>query len=169
MMFGVDPSADRSRTRLRVIRSRTARKEFPMKMKPLLLAAVLLLTAMAIGFGSVGADESATVAEPQARTLNGEFAWSDRSTGPLEAVFEPAGDDTWNVSFFFEFRGKPHTYTGTATGNLESGTLEGRVQNEDKRRTWEFSGDFEGGTYNGEHWEIFGDDRSLTGTLTLNG
>lgn len=51
----------------------------------------------------------------------------------------------------------------TRTGPRRSGAERGQ-----ETSLWEFFGDFEGGIYNGEHWEIFGDDRSLTGTLTLN-
>jgi len=147
-----------------------------MKKTDLTMVAASICAVLALGMGGVlgeaTADESAIAEElatVEARTLNGEFAWNDRAAGPLEAVFEPTGENAWDVSFFFEFRGTPHTYTGTAEGNLVDGSLEGRVQNEDKRRTWEFSGSFEGETYQGEHWELIGDQekRRPTGTLSL--
>ena len=92
-----------------------------MKKAALLLAALaLLLTA-----------PSGTVLAEEITTLNGEFKWSQRnSSGDLKADFTPTGEDTWDVSFHFKFRGEPHVYSGTAEGSLSEGELSGTVKNE---------------------------------------
>ena len=86
--------------------------------------------------------------------------------GDLEAVFTPSGENTWGVSFRFEFRGTPHTSTGTASGSLLDGKLAGSVTNENNRRTWTFEGTCAKGSFQGRHVEST-DGRSNTGTLTL--
>ncbi len=104
------------------------------------------------------------------RTMNGEYKWNRMDEGaPLEAIFTPAGDNAWEVSFHFEFRGEKHTYTGTAQGNLTDGSLAGKVFNEDKKRTWTFEGAFEEGTFRGTHQEHRGEESFDTGTLWLAG
>ncbi len=103
-------------------------------------------------------------------TLNGEYKWNRMDdAAPLEAIFTPAGDDVWNVSFHFEFRGEKHVYTGQANGNLKAGSLSGEVQNEDKKRTWTFEGAFDEGTFKGTHQEHRGEETFDTGTLWLAG
>jgi len=103
------------------------------------------------------------------RTLTGEFHWSARdNTGTLEAIFTPTGEGLWQVDFNFSFRGKPHTYSGTAEGSLAEGELKGTVQNENKQRTFTFGGAFDGGTFEGSHAETTGDGEISTGTLTLS-
>ncbi len=130
-----------------------------MKKTAVLLAAMFVLLA---AHGLAVAEES--------KTLTGEYVWSSRdSGGELEAVFTPTGKGTFDVSFHFEFRGEPHTYTGTAEGSLTEGALKGTVQNEDKRRTWNFTGSFKEGAFNGTHEETTGDSKRATGTLTLKG
>ncbi len=122
------------------------------------LGLALLLAAAAAGLPS---------AASEARTLNGEFYWEGGETGgDLEAVFTPTGDGTWDVAFRFEFRGKPHTYTGTAKGSLTAGELSGVAQNENGKRTWEFQGAFADGEFSGTHVETT-EGRQKTGTLTL--
>jgi len=104
------------------------------------------------------------------RTLKGSFEWTDSNkTGDLEAVFTPTGEGKWDVAFHFEFRGKPHTYAGTAEGTLADGALKGRVFNEDKNRTFIFTGTFTGGEFHGTHAEVDDDNEHPTGTLTLKG
>lgn len=106
----------------------------------------------------------------EATTLTGEFVWSHRSTtGALEAIFTPKGDGKWDVVFHFEFRGKPHVYTGTAEGSLTDGTLSGTVLNENQRRTFAFSGDVQEGRFSGRHSEVENGREKSTGTLTLGG
>ena len=130
-------------------------------MKKLFGAAIV--AAMLIASAAVMAEEGETT------TLNGQFIWEGgNSTGDLEAIFTPNGDDGWNVDFHFEFRGKPHVYSGTASGSLSEGKLEGRVLNENKKRTFTFEGSFEDGAFSGTHAEVNGDKASSTGTLTLN-
>jgi len=124
----------------------------------LLLVAVLVVASS----GSAGAEDS--------KRLKGEFVWTHRdNSGTLEAVFTPTGEATWNVDFHFSFRGDDHTYSGTAEGSLSEGALKGTVQNEDKARTFTFTGSFEGGAFSGTHAEIVDGKAQQTGTLTLGG
>jgi hypothetical protein len=103
------------------------------------------------------------------KTLNGEFNWTQRdSSGPLEAKFKPTGEGQWDVAFHFDFRGSPHIYSGTATGSLSEGELNGEVKNENEKRTFVFSGSFKDGVYSGTHAETTGDRKQDTGTLTLS-
>ncbi len=132
-------------------------------MKKTALYFVAVAVLLAVQGGGVRASDS--------RTLTGEFIWeSGDSDGALEAVFTATGEQAWDVAFHFEFRDKPHTYSGTATGSLSEGKLEGEVKNEDKKRTFTFEGRFEDGTFRGTHAEIRrGGSRRDTGTMTLNG
>ena len=107
---------------------------------------------------------------PEMQTLTGEYHWSGRNaSGDLEAVFTSTGDQTWDVSFHFKFRGRPHTYSGTAEGSLSQGELKGTVKNENKGRTFVFSGTVKDGKFRGTHAETEGDREQSTGTLTLSG
>ena len=123
------------------------------------LGLIVLLLVAATGLGH---------AEDEATTLEGAFVWENgNTTGDLEAVFTPTSDGQWDVSFHFEFRGRPHVYSGSASGNLSDGRLEGRVLNDNKKRTFTFEGSFTDGEFNGTHVEV-GDKKSRsTGTLTL--
>ncbi len=124
-----------------------------------LLCTLLALTALtADGFAAKGGDQ----------TLKGEYYWvGDRSHGDLRAVFTESGQNQWQVAFYFEFSDGPHTYEGTATGNLSDGTLQGEVKNENQRRTFTFEGSFENGIFKGTHAEIRRGRASHMGTLTL--
>jgi hypothetical protein len=116
-------------------------------------AALFLLTTLAVSAASK-------------QTLQGEYRWSGES-GSLEAVFAPDGDGRWNVDFHFKFQGAPHVYSGTASGSLDDGDLEGTVRTENRRRTFNFRGAFEDGVFRGAHSEVQGGRESRTGTLTL--
>ena len=105
---------------------------------------------------------------PDTQTLTGEFVWSGGgASGDLEAVFTSTGEGTWDVSFHFEFRGRPHVYRGTAEGSLSQGELQGKVKN--KGRTFLFSGTVKDGKFRGTHAETEGGREQETGTLTLSG
>ena len=107
---------------------------------------------------------------PETQTFTGEYLWSGRGTpGELEAVFTATGEQTWDVSFHFEFRGTSHVYTGSAEGSLSQGELRGQVKNENKRRTFLFSGTVKDGKFRGTHAETEGGRDHSTGTLTLSG
>ncbi len=107
---------------------------------------------------------------PDTQTLTGEFFWSGGgASGDLEAVFTSTGEQTWDVSFHFQFRGRPHVYTGTAGGSLSQGELQGKVKNENKGRTFLFSGTVKDGKFRGTHAETEGGREQKTGTLTLSG
>lgn len=109
---------------------------------------------------------AALAGEP--RTMNGEFYWDGGDAGgDLEAVFTPTGERSWDVAFHFEFRGKRHTYTGTAEGSLTDGSLRGSATSENEKRTWNFAGTFEGGEFRGTHQETTGGRQTDSGTLIL--
>lgn len=128
-----------------------------MKTKLSILTLFVLLSATP---GLVGAGD--------AQTLTGSFRWDQGgSEGDLEAIFTPAGDGKWEVSFYFDFRGQPHVYTGTAEGSLGEGKLKGRVLNDDKKRSFTFEGSFEDGTFRGSHAETTAGREKKTGTLKL--
>ena len=106
------------------------------------------------------------------KTMEGEFVWerSDKNiSGPLKAVFEPTEEKgTWNVSFYFTFEDKPHTYTGTAKGELGSGSLSGEVMSDgDQPAPFIFEGSFEDGMFNGTHAGFRDGEKRPTGTLSL--
>jgi len=121
---------------------------------------LLMIAAMLLPANGIRAEDTTT--------LTGEYIWTSRDTrDDLEAIFTPAGDAKWDVSFYFNFRDEPHTYTGTASGSLTEGKLEGEVRNESKQRLFVFSGQFEDGKFKGTHAEIRDGNRRDTGTITL--
>lgn len=130
-------------------------------MKKFAFLAVALMILTAAGSQLIAADPE---------KLTGSYVWNNRPDNPgdLEAVFTPTGDGTWDVSFYFQFRGRDHEYTGTATGSLTDGKLEGRVQNENKERTWTFTGTFADGKFDGTHEELTEGRAGDTGTMTLS-
>ena len=106
----------------------------------------------------------------ETKVMKGSFEWNNENRkGNLEATFTPAGDGKWEVAFRFEFSGQQHVYSGTAEGSLTSGTLSGKVHNEDRRRSWSFTGTSDDGRFKGTHAEIVGNGQQPTGTLTLEG
>ena len=109
------------------------------------------------------------VADPESTstTLEGEYVWNQGPQGDLRAVFTATGENLYDVSFYFEFRGRSHTYSGIAEGSLSDGALKGKVRNEDKRRTFTFRGEFENGQFRGDHAETTSGRARRTGTLTL--
>lgn len=136
-----------------------------MKKLPYLLLA-LVAALVIVGLPATAEDTTVDAAQT---TLIGEYNWERGETqGDLKAVFTPKDDATWNVSFYFDFRGDPHTYTGEAQGSLTEGALKGEVLNEAKNRTFTFEGTFQDGKFEGTHSEIGGRRGTRkTGTLTL--
>lgn len=133
--------------------------------KPAASIHIVLLALLALAPAPAALAEEG---ETATTTLKGEYWWSQRdSSGDLEAVFTPSGDGKWDVDFHFTFRGKDHTYSGTAEGRIGEGELSGEVKNESKERTFVFSGTFDGGEFKGTHAEIRGEGRTETGMLTL--
>jgi len=126
------------------------------------MKSMVVAAALTLSLGLVqGADAK--------QTLKGRFEWSGAGQkGDLEAVFTPTGEGMWDVAFHFDFRG-PHVYAGTAEGSLKGGELKGRVQNDDKNRTFTFTGSFTDGEFHGTHAEVGDDGEQATGTLTLKG
>jgi len=126
---------------------------------------LILIVALLIFTPQLIAEDKA---EAETRTLIGAYEWSARgSGGELEAVFTPTGEKSWDVSFHFKFRGEEHTYSGTAEGGLGDGSLNGTVLNENKKRTFTFTGEFVEGEFSGTHAEMHGESEVDTGTLTL--
>jgi len=123
------------------------------------LAFALLLVLPA---GSSSADD--------AITMTGEYYWEEgHNEGVLKKViFEPTGESTWDVAFYFSFRGRDHIYRGTAEGSLTQGALAGKVRNENEERSFTFKGEFKDGTFEGEHSEVDGSSSWSTGTMVLN-
>ncbi|MEM8961377.1 MAG: hypothetical protein AAGD38_07870 [Acidobacteriota bacterium] len=102
------------------------------------------------------------------KTLVGEYVWTERGVSDeLKAVFVATGENTWDVSFNFDFRNKPYIYKGTATGNLTSGKVEGTVLNDTEKRTFTFSGEFVDGVLKGTHRETTEGRERQTGTFSL--
>lgn len=125
------------------------------------VAAALVLSTHAVA-------EEKVASEPQ--TLTGEYVWDQRGkSGALRAEFKATDEaGKFDVSFYFEFRGEDHIYSGSAEGSLSEGKLAGEVKNEDKRRTFTFTGEFdEAGKFSGTHAEIGERGTFDTGTLTL--
>ena len=124
---------------------------------PLLILTGLLLAIFA-GIASAK-DEQA---------LTGAYVWDGGGArGKLRAVFKSTGVETWDVSFYFTFQGQPHTYVGTAEGSLTNGALQGKVLNENRRRTFVFHGSFDDGEFQGTHAEYRRNKEHRMGTLTL--
>lgn len=125
----------------------------------------ILIVALLISAPLLLAEDAAA---PETRTLNGTYVWDARgSEGDLEAVFTPTGENKWDVKFHFEFRGKSHTYSGTAEGKLGDGAMSGTVLNETEKRTFTFAGEFADGAFSGTHAERHGESEVDTGTLEL--
>ncbi|MEM6797070.1 MAG: hypothetical protein AAF725_24060 [Acidobacteriota bacterium] len=128
------------------------------------LLVCLALVLLSPAAGSVAESEEATI-------LEGEYVWqrSDKDIkGPLKAVFEPQGENTWSVSFHFTFQSEEHTYKGTATGALGKGELKGEVMSDgDEPRPFNFEGAFEDGTFRGEHGAMRNGENRQTGTMIL--
>ena len=109
----------------------------------------------------------------ESETLTGTFVWErddGEISGDLEARFTSTGDNTWNVTFHFDWEGEPRIWKGTAKGSLKKGKLEGEatMDKKDKPATFTFTGKFKGGTFKGTHARIRkeGEPRA-TGRLTL--
>jgi hypothetical protein len=124
------------------------------KLRNLILIAVIVAST-----ASAGAEDT--------RTFKGHFTWDTQNlSGNLEAVFTPTGEATWDVSFHFTFQGS-HTFSGTASGSLQSGKLEGTVHNERETRSFYFRGTAKKGKFRGTHFESTGGPHRKTGTLSM--
>lgn len=129
---------------------------------------ILTIVAVFAGLGMVAAGSTAESSSEQAQTLTGTYKWVNADNpGSLRAEFTSTGKETWDVVFKFRFRGRPHTYAGTAEGSLSEGALEGTVKNENKRRTFAFAGEFEDGRFKGTHRELRDGEVYQTGWLAL--
>ena len=139
-----------------------------MSRTPLLALVVAAVAVCAtIPFVAESSEKAPAEKASAEKTLNGTYNWSNGASGDLRAVFKPTGAKKWNVDFHFKFQGEPHTYSGTAEGDLGAGALTGQVQNEGKNRTFTFQGAFADGKFEGKHSEMRGGEPQPTGTLTL--
>ena len=104
-------------------------------------------------------------------TLSGQYIWKrddNNIPGDLKAVFTPAGDDSWDVVFQFDWKDEQRAWRGSATGSLENGYLEGEgMEERDRERTFSFRGNVKDGVFTGEHGSQRGGDWRKSGTLTL--
>ncbi|MEM8933059.1 MAG: hypothetical protein AAGE94_17870 [Acidobacteriota bacterium] len=133
------------------------------------LTTLLLILGLLIAPCAMAGDEAASA---DAQTLEGEYIWKRQDkdiSGALKAVFEPTGESTWNVAFYFQFEDEDHIYKGTAEGSLTDGELKGDVMTDgDEPRPFYFSGEFVDGNFNGTHWGMRDNgDRADTGTMSL--
>lgn len=130
------------------------------------IAVMMALLSIAAPSRSDDSDESGRRAATQA--FVGEYVWTgQRESGRLDIFFVQTSENVYAVDFKFRFNGTPHTYSGTAEGSLTEGALEGKVFNEDKRRSWVFKGEFKDGKFSGGHKEIRRTGERRTGTLTF--
>jgi hypothetical protein len=130
----------------------------------MLVFAVIVFTALHAHM-SIAAEEI---------NLKGTFQWvkqKKETPHKLNATFTSTGTNQWNCVFHFDWSKKPRLYTGTATGKLTNGKIEGIAKNENKKRTFTFKGTFKNGKMTGTHTEIKtrNDTQRVidTGTLTL--
>ena len=101
----------------------------------------------------------------------GEYKWvrtKGEKKGTVTAQFTPDGEDKWKVKFFFKWGKSDHVYSGTATGSVKDGKLEGTVLNDDKKRSFTFKGIVKNGILTGTHNETTKDREKKTGTITMS-
>lgn len=134
-----------------------------MRKAALILVALALLVTLP---GLAGAEEPAA----DSQTLTGQFKWNRMDEpGDIKAVFTSTGENTWDVSFYFEFREEDHVYSGTAEGSLTEGELKGKVMSDgEKPSPFTFEGKFVDGTFEGVHHSLRDDEPAETGTITLS-
>lgn len=123
-----------------------------------LVVALTVLVSLPVPGGAADGDQK----------LQGTYIWEQaKETGSLEAVFTPNGAGQWKVSFYFTFQGEPHVYSGTADGSLTNGSLAGRVQTDNGKGVFTFSGEFKDGKFQGSHARLTAGNEERTGTLSL--
>ena len=116
----------------------------------------------------------ANTAVAQDVTMKGSYKWERKkgaTKGAITATFTPAGENKWTVVFKFDWKKTPHTYTGVVTGSVTDGKIEGKVLNDNKKRTFTFTGTVKDGILKASHKEIRkrrGKETSTdTGTIEL--
>lgn len=131
-----------------------------MKLTTLLLVVALATTPIAVA------------ADSASQTLTGTFTsgFQDRPK-TVRAVFEPADEGNWKVTFYFKFNGQNHEYRGTAEGSIGDGGLTGEVVSDGGRqRTFTFAGEFDKkGNFKGTHSETTSGNTKSTGKISLKG
>ena len=104
-------------------------------------------------------------------TMEGSYVWKRGDSdipGDIKAVFTPAGKNSWDIMFHFEWEGEQRAWAGTATGSLESGELEGMgVEEKGRKREFVFRGNVEKGVFTGEHGALKDGEWNGLGTITF--
>ena len=116
------------------------------------------------------AAQGSSLMAAETETLKGQFVWNNGDqAGDVEAVFTPTGKNMWDVAFHFTWEGEPHTYSGTAEGNLKKGDLSGHVETDGEQKgQFVFKGQFKDGTFEGTHAGMRDGEERPTGTITLS-
>lgn len=127
------------------------------------------LTAIALALVYSVALSESQASTSETRTLEGQYRWYYQDDpGRLRAEFTRTGQGSWDVEFHFRFDGRERTYTGTAEGEFAEGEIEGKVRNENGRRTFTFEGAVDDdGRFRGTHAETTRSRARRTGTLVL--
>jgi hypothetical protein len=89
--------------------------------------------------------------------LKGTYKWvrkKGNTSGNIVATFTQTGKNQWKAAFKFNWKKTPHVYTGTATGSLTDGKIEGKIFNDTKKRTFTFTGVVKNGVLKATHKEI---------------
>lgn len=138
-------------------------------MKKAAFKTALILMALALIVPGWAMAEEAKADDNQT-TMTGQFKWNRMDDpGDIKAVFTPTGENTWDVSFYFDFREEPHIYSGTAEGSLTEGALKGNVMSDgEKPSPFSFEGKFVDGTFEGIHHSLRDEEPAETGTITLS-
>jgi len=113
-----------------------------------------------------------TLAE-ESMTFKGLFTWNSRKEDnqTLTAEVQPQADGTLSISYTAMWKGKPHAYVGTLTGDLKNGKISGAAVTKGGTRNWVLRGKAEDGVITCDHYEIKGSGENMrevhTGTVTL--
>lgn len=123
-----------------------------------------------LGIIALGSLNAADSTDPT--TLTGQFIWNKQQDKPreLKAVFTPDGPQKWKAVYTFlnpVAKDQPVTYTGTVTGDLQNGQINGTSIAEGGKRTFELQGTAEKGVLTFTHSETTNHRVTPTGTGVL--
>lgn len=128
------------------------------------------VAALVVGTLAVAATPAATPASAGAKgvRLTGSFSWTGRpAKQDLRAVLTPDGTNGWKAVYEFTWDKRKHNYTGTVTGHLDNGEVQGEANADDARRSFSFKGQAKNGVITFDHFETTGGASRATGTGTL--
>jgi len=109
----------------------------------------------------------------EALTFKGRYTWNSRKEDhqTLTAEVQPQADGTLSITYTAIWKGKPHVYVGTLTGDLQHGKISGAAVTKGGKRNWVLRGKAEKGVITCNHYEIKGTDEKKrevhTGIVTL--